>query len=310
MTAPIVNTNFTQVDWSDEVADAARQLIQLAIREDVGDECDWTTCCLVPAEAQGRVAIVARKAGVVAGLPIVPLVLEGMGAVAEFHSQVTDGDSAERAQTLATIAGSARDILTAERVFLNFLGRLSGIASLTRQYVDAVAGTGAAVYDTRKTTPGWRLLEKYAVRCGGGYNHRLGLHSAVMIKDNHVALAAQEGMTLPEAVKEIRHNLSAASAEVEAIEVEVDTLEQLEKVLAVTPDIVLLDNMSLDQLGQAVAMREKVAPTVVLEASGGVTLETIGDIARTGVNRISVGALTHSAVGLDVGLDWLVGTPS
>lgn len=299
-----MNTNFHQVDWSDEVAEAARQLIRLAIREDVGEQCDWTTRCLVPPDAKGRVAIVARQAGVVAGLPIVPLVLVEMGAVVEFQSLASDGDLIERGQTLATLDGSAADILTAERVFLNFLGRLSGIASLTRQYVDAVAGTEAAVYDTRKTTPGWRMLEKYAVRRGGGFNHRLGLHRAVMIKDNHVALAAQEGMTLPDAVAEVRTNLAAAQAEVEAVEVEVDTLEQLENVLAAAPDIVLLDNMTLDQLRTAVESRAERDPQIVLEASGGVSLETIGDIARTGVNRISVGALTHSAVALDVGLDW------
>ncbi|MCO6046278.1 carboxylating nicotinate-nucleotide diphosphorylase [Aeoliella sp. ICT_H6.2] len=301
---PIVNTNFTQVDWSEEVASAARQLISLAIREDVGDACDWTTRCLVPPEAQGSVAIVARQVGVVAGLTVVPLVLEEMGTLVEYRPAATDGDAIERGQTLATLSGSAADILTAERVFLNFLGRLSGIASLTRRYVDAVAGTRATVYDTRKTTPGWRMLEKYAVRCGGGLNHRLGLHRAVMIKDNHVALAAQEGLTLKHSIELVRENLATAGAKVEALEVEVDTLEQLEQVLAASPDIVLLDNMKLDELQRAVAMRDSLAPTVALEASGGVNLDTIGDIARTGVDRISVGALTHSAVALDVGLDW------
>ncbi len=258
----------------------------------------------MPPEVQGRADVVARKPGVVAGMPIVPLVLTELGAAVEARLLVSDGDKIEAGQTLATLSGSAADILTAERIVLNFLGRLSGIATLTRQYVDAVEGTAAKVYDTRKTTPGWRLLEKYAVRCGGGFNHRLGLHRAVMIKDNHVALAKQEGLTLPAAVERVRRSLVERNADLEAIEVEVDSLEQLDAVLPMEPDIVLLDNMAAAELAKAVELRNRVARDVVLEASGGVNLDTIAAIASSGVDRISVGALTHSAASLDVGLDW------
>ncbi|MDA8745423.1 carboxylating nicotinate-nucleotide diphosphorylase [Rubripirellula amarantea] len=302
-----MNSRFRQVEWSDEVADHARHLIMMAAVEDVGDQCDWTTRCLVPPEAQGRVVVVARRPGVLAGLPIVPLVLGELRASATCELHAADGDAVTAGQALATLTGSAADLLTAERIFLNFLGRLSGIASLTRQYVAATAGTSAEVYDTRKTTPGWRLLEKYAVRCGGGFNHRLGLHRAVMIKDNHVALAQQEGLTLPQAVERVRQNLATQNASIEALEVEVDSLEQLRSVLAVHPDIVLLDNMSTNELSEAVSLRDQSAADVVLEASGGVSLDTVGAIARTGVDRISVGALTHSAAALDIGLDWFAG---
>lgn len=299
-----MRTTFQQVDWSEDVAEAACRLIRVAKQEDLGDGCDWTSRHLVDESVQGRVALVARERGVVAGLRVVPLVLAEFGSSAQVDFGASDGESIEAGQTLATLDGSAVDILTAERTILNFLGRLSGVASLTRQYVDAVRDTRTQVYDTRKTTPGWRWLEKYAVRCGGGCNHRLGLNRAVMLKDNHVALAAQEGLTLAAAVTQVRDSLAADGVAVEAIEVEVDTLAQLAEVLPSRPDIVLLDNMKPPQLAQAVAARDTQAPGILLEASGGVTLETIGPMARTGVDRISVGALTHSARVLDIGLDW------
>jgi nicotinate-nucleotide pyrophosphorylase (carboxylating) len=203
-------------------------------------------------------------------------------------------------------------LLTGERILLNLIGRLSGIATLTRRYVDAVAGTGARIYDTRKTTPGWRRLEKYAVRLGGGHNHRTGLFDAILIKDNHLALgAAGQGaahLSPAQAVRRARdlaQSMAAAkSAEPLIVEVEVDTLGQLALVLEESPDIVLLDNMPPDVLREAVALRNRVASGIELEASGGVTLESVTEIAGTGVERISVGALTHSATNLDVGLDW------
>jgi nicotinate-nucleotide pyrophosphorylase (carboxylating) len=300
----IVSSQFLQVDWSPAVEDAARSLIRLSIAEDLGSAGDWTTRCLVPEGAPGRVAVVARKPGVVAGLKMVPLVLAEFHVKFDCEFQADDGQAIERGQTLAVFAGSAADILSTERIVLNVLGRLSGIATLTSEYVRRVAGTGAEVYDTRKTTPGWRLLEKYAVRCGGGFNHRLGLDRAVMIKDNHVALAQQEGMTLPMAVERVRQSLAEHSAQVEAIEVEVDNLQQLAEVLQARPDIVLLDNMTTQQLSQAVLLRNAEMPELVLEASGGVNLDTIAAIAATGVDRISVGALTHSAEVLDIGFDW------
>jgi len=226
---------------------------------------------------------------------------------------VDDAGQVAAGRTLATLAGPARSLLTAERILLNLVGRLSGIATLTRRFVDAVQGTGARIYDTRKTTPGWRRLEKYAVRMGGGHSHRTGLFDAILIKDNHLALAAEsEGadrLTPAEAVRRAREFVetmpAAQAAAPMPIEVEVDTLEMLEQVLSAQPDLVLLDNMSPEQLKRAVSLRDRLAPRVELEASGGVTLENVAAMAKSGVERISVGALTHSAVSLDVGMDWL-----
>jgi len=228
--------------------------------------------------------------------------------------QVEEGQDIKPGHVLATIEGSARSLLTAERTMLNLLGRLCGVATLTRSYVEAVKDASARIYDTRKTTLGWRRLEKYAVRIGGGHNHRTGLFDAVLIKDNHLAWFAQshgaaEDLSA-EAVRRAREFLDqmvpggAASV---VVEVEVDTLAQLQAVLPAEPDIVLLDNMSPDDLESAVRIRDDQAPTVELEASGGVTLKTIAAIARTGVERISVGALTHAAPSLDLGLDWDTG---
>jgi nicotinate-nucleotide pyrophosphorylase (carboxylating) len=199
-------------------------------------------------------------------------------------------------------------MLTCERPMLNLLGRLSGIATLTRQYVRKIEGTRARIYDTRKTTPGWRRLEKYAVRCGGGYNHRTGLYDAILIKDNHLALASEENVSPADAVRKARDFLAQLGPENLAgdmlVEVEVDRVQQIDDVLSARPDIVLLDNMTLDQLRAAVARRDLLAPGIELEASGGVTLETVRGIALTGVERISVGGLTHAARWLDVALDW------
>jgi nicotinate-nucleotide pyrophosphorylase (carboxylating) len=201
-------------------------------------------------------------------------------------------------------------MLAAERILLNLLGRLSGVATLTRQYVEAVAGTKAKIYDTRKTTPGWRRLEKYAVHCGGGWNHRGGLDEAVLIKDNHLVIGEKvatfaKQFSPSEAVVLARSYVERHAADPTMIvEVEVDSLNQLDAVLPVRPDIVLLDNMSPAQLSEAVARRNAVNPAIELEASGGVHLDTVRRIAESGVDRISVGALTHSAVALDFGLDW------
>ncbi len=216
---------------------------------------------------------------------------------------------------LGRVQGRVRDILSVERLLLNFVGRLSGIATLTHSYVSAIQGTNARIYDTRKTTPGWRRLEKYAVRCGGGYNHRLGLDRAILIKDNHLAwLADQLHCSLEDAAKmAIRRAREcypgnpalARQDQIDMIvEIEVDSLSQLESVLCENPDIVLLDNMSPEELREAVSLRNRLAPYVELEASGGITLENVRAVADTGVERISVGALTHAAPWLDIGLDW------
>ncbi|HMP07677.1 MAG TPA: carboxylating nicotinate-nucleotide diphosphorylase, partial [Lacipirellulaceae bacterium] len=254
----------------------------------------------------------ARQAGCVAGMRALDSAIDEMDARLALELLLDDGAAAAAGDTVATLAGNVRDLLTCERVLLNLLGRLMGIATLTRQYVDLVAGTKCRVYDTRKTTPGWRRMEKYAVRCGGGVNHRNGLYDAVLIKDNHLAqLGADAGAPADpgDAVRLARDFLASARADRTLsemiVEIEVDSLEQCAAALAALPDIVLLDNMSLDELRAAVALRNQLAPEVELEASGGVRLETVRAIAETGVERVSVGGLTHSAAALDVGLDYL-----
>lgn len=286
-----------------------RQLVRLAVREDLDRQCDWTTVALVGPDGQGRAVIVARQAGVLAGLRAVPVIVDEMQAAINVQLARQDGDCVGAGTVVATLTGSARDLLTCERPILNFVGRLSGIATITSEYVGRIAGTRARIYDTRKSTPGWRRLEKYAVHCGGGRNHRGGLFDAVLIKDNHLALAAERDLTAADAVRAARDFVARLDAKYidrnMLIEVEIDRLEQLDDVLAAGPDIVLLDNMSCEELRVAVSRRDELAPSVELEASGGVTLDTVRSIAETGVDRISAGALTHSARCLDVALDWL-----
>jgi nicotinate-nucleotide pyrophosphorylase (carboxylating) len=224
-----------------------------------------------------------------------------------------DGNRIFAGQTLGVLTGPAREILKVERTCLNFLGRLSGIATLTSEYVAKLAGTNAQLCDTRKTTPGWRHLEKFAVRCGGGKNHRIGLYDAVLIKDNHLAVLRLEGDSPETAVRRaIRQARSWIADNAQLlphgertwIEVEVDRMEMLPAALEEHPDMVLLDNMTTDQLTSAVQLRDRLAPAVILEASGGINLQTIARVAATGVERISVGAVTHSATNFDIGLDW------
>ncbi len=305
-----VAKEFQQVVWDDRLQQDWLAILRLAVREDLGDVGDWTTRALAPEEATGQAAVVARQAGVIAGLPGVEAVLGEIDPRVRFLPELEDGQPIHPGDRVGQLEGPVQGILTAERLVLNLLGRLSGIATLTRQYVEAVSSTKARIYDTRKTTPGWRRLEKYAVRCGGGRNHRTGLFEAVLIKDNHLAFGAGDSgqYTPAEAVARARQFVQEHAPAQEAagmiIEIEVDTLEQLDEVLPAAPDIVLLDNMSPDQLREAVARRDATAPSVELEASGGVNLRTVAQIAAAGVDRISVGALTHSAVSLDVGLDW------
>ena len=251
----------------------------------------------------------------IAGLPAVEVVLDEMDQRITLSKKVSDGAKVEPRTVLATLNGPARSLLTAERLILNFLGRLSAIATMTARFFEAVSGTSARIYDTRKTTPGWRRLEKYAVRQGGGNNHRTGLFDAILIKDNHLALGATSEtgtkFSPAEAVRQARkflaENFPADDPRQKMIvEIEVDSLAQLEQVLTETPDIVLLDNMNLDQLRQAVALRNQRAASVELEASGGVSLSTVRGIAETGVDRISAGRVTHSANSFDVALDWIV----
>jgi nicotinate-nucleotide pyrophosphorylase (carboxylating) len=278
---------------------ACRALMELALAEDLGGAGDRTSLATIPATATATAAFVARSPGVVAGLPAAAMVCHAVDPTLTFIVSTPDGSKCERSTTLATVAGPLRAILAAERTALNFLQRLSGVATLTRTFVSLVGGTRARVLDTRKTTPGWRLLEKYAVRMGGGTNHRLGLHDGILIKDNHLAGIGGDIRKAVEAARAFPGNESLP------VEVEVDTLSQLEAAFAAAADIVLLDNMPLADLRMAVARRDAIAPTVLLEASGGVNVGSVREIAATGVDRISVGALTHSAPALDIGLDYL-----
>lgn len=313
----LMDHDFTQLSWSPQVEEDCRRIVRLAVFEDLDRAYDWTTVALVPEGTTASADIVARQAGVIAGLEAARVALDEMDIEAQWQQHVQDGAHVAAKTVLATVGGSARDLLTSERIVLNLLGRLSGIATLTRQYVEAIVGTEARVYDTRKTTPGWRRLEKYAVHCGGGHNHRTGLFDAVLIKDNHLALGLQSnvaGYTPAQAVERARHFVRETLAEQPGalqpgagemiVEVEVDSLEQLAEVLPVSPDIVLLDNMTTEMLRQAVAMRDAAGSGAELEASGGVNLQSVRAIAETGVERISIGAITHSAVNLDVALDW------
>jgi nicotinate-nucleotide pyrophosphorylase (carboxylating) len=284
--------------WTDAEASAARQLIRLALAEDLGSAGDVTSQATIAISAIGQAKFVVRKAGVIAGLPVAALVCSAVDSTLALHLHTADGDSVPPGSTLAVLAGPMRSILAVERTALNFLQHLSGIATLTRRYVDIVAGR-SQVLDTRKTTPGWRLLEKYAVRMGGGHNLRVGLYDGVLIKDNH--LAALGGG--PNAV---RASVAAARKVSPGlpIEIEVDSVELCAVALECRPDIILLDNMSPMQMRVCVERRNAIVAKVQLEASGGVNLESIDAIAATGVDRISVGAITHSAPALDIALDY------
>ncbi|HET6573355.1 MAG TPA: carboxylating nicotinate-nucleotide diphosphorylase [Fimbriiglobus sp.] len=284
-----------------EVEATAKRLVELALAEDLDRTGDRTSDALIPAGQPGRAVFVARSPGIVAGLPFAGLVIAAVDSSLTLDVHIRDGSPVGKGDRIATVTGPLRSILVAERTALNFMQRLSGIATLTRKYVEAVAGLKAKVLDTRKTTPGWRLLEKYAVRMGGGTNHRVGLFDGILIKDNHLAGLGDPATAVRRAVELARAHPGNAGL---VVEVEVDSLEQLEQALAVRPEVVLLDNMPPDQLRAAVARRDAVSPATLLEASGGVNLSTIRAIAETGVDRISVGAITHSAPALDIALDY------
>jgi nicotinate-nucleotide pyrophosphorylase (carboxylating) len=269
--------------------DTLERAVHAALAEDIGAG-DVTTDATVAADAVGTAAIVVKQAGVVCGLRVVETAFRALDPDIGFEAFAQDGDAVEPPAIVARIAGSERAILTGERVALNFLGRLSGIATLTRRYVDAVDGTGVAVLDTRKTTPGLRALEKHAVACGGGRNHRFGLDDAVLVKDNHLRAAG----SVATAVQLVRGATDLP------VEVECESLDQVREALDAGVDALLLDNMTLAELREAVALN---AGRARLEASGGVSLDTIRDIAEIGVDEISVGALTHSAPSLDVSLE-------
>jgi nicotinate-nucleotide pyrophosphorylase (carboxylating) len=264
-----------------------------ALAEDLGEAGDITSVAIVAPSARASGAIAARKPGIVAGLQVAEAAFRTLDENVAFEVLVRDGERVEPGQQIAHVAGNARALLTAERVALNFLGHMSGIATLTGAYVEKTSGTRAKIIDTRKTTPGLRALEKLAVRAGGGTNHRFGLFDAILIKDNHIIAAGGIGPALNKAREHAGHMVK--------VEIEVATLDELREALVHKPDAVLLDNMPVATLKAAVA---EVAGRVITEASGGVNLETVRAIAETGIDLISVGSLTHSAPVLDIGLDF------
>lgn len=264
-----------------------------ALLEDLSEAGDITTVATVTPDAISSGVIAARMPGVVAGLQAAEAAFRALDADVNFEVLIPDGGNVEAHQKIARVAGNARALLTAERTALNFLGHMSGIATLTRTYVEKILGTSAKIVDTRKTTPGLRAFEKLAVRSGGGLNHRFGLFDAILIKDNHIIAAGSIGAALDKAREQSGHMVK--------VEVEVATLEQLSEALVHKPDAVLLDNMPLAMLKDAVT---EVAGRVITEASGGINLDTVRAIAETGIDLISVGALTHSADVLDIGLDF------
>ncbi len=283
----------------------AEELIVMALREDLAEAGDLTCQSMIDETAVGTVRIVAREVGVLSGMPIARQVFAQLDATVQLTDHLSDGSELMAGSVVASLTGPLRSLLSGERTALNFLTRMSGVASLAAKFVAATEGTSARILDTRKTLPGWRMLDKYAVRCGGATNHRIGLFDGIIIKDNHLAawLQTRPGATLADAVHATREHLAAVDVSV-PIEVEVDTLDQLRDVLTGAPDRVLLDNMDVETLAAAVAIRNELAAKVELEASGGVTLETVPSIAASGVDFISAGALTHSAPALDLAFDW------
>jgi len=286
--------------------DPIEGLLELALSEDIGPR-DLTTQLVVPEDVRARAVFVAREAGVLAGGPVVEAVYRRLSGAVAVRFALREGEAFAVEEVLGELRGPAAPILTGERLALNFLQRLSGVATRTRHYVEAVRGYDGEIYDTRKTTPGWRYLEKYAVRMGGGRNHRMGLYDQVLIKDNHIACVRPLGLLaeLGPLIKETRR----LAPEGTVIEVEVENLDQLTQALTGEPGIIMLDNFTPEALGRAVALVEERFPEggrPLLEASGGITLETVAAVAATGVDRISVGELTHSAPAVDIALELTV----
>ena len=343
--------DFNQNNWDQAHEDDLKRLMAIAISEDFGELGDLTSQALIPRGIQGRASFSARKEGVIAGLVAVPTCITLIDPTLKWFSCCREGQFVEKGTKIAEFVGPVLSMMTAERLLLNLLGHLCGVATLTRRFVNQIEGTGARIYDTRKTTPGWRRLDKYAVRCGGGMNHRTGLFDAILIKDNHLAFGALPGHVLDsdhseniddknekkkkkkadsciehrsdlfspgEAVRRAKTYLRQLLDEkrhygfhdvfpdnrIPLVEIEIDAIDHFEDVLAAEPDIVLLDNMSPKIMRKAVQIRNRLDSFAELEASGGITLETVREVAETGVERISVGTLTHSNFSLDIGMDW------
>jgi nicotinate-nucleotide pyrophosphorylase (carboxylating) len=274
--------------------DAIKQSIRLWLDEDIGTG-DVTSLTTIPVSQHSMGIIHVKESGILAGLPVAETVFAVIDPQVKFVTTLQDGAFVKKGTIIATVEGNTRSILLGERLALNLMQRLSGIATKTRQFVDAMQGASARLVDTRKTTPGHRMLEKYAVRVGGGHNHRFGLYDAVMIKDNHIKGAGGVAVAIEAARKSIPHTMK--------IEVEVETFAQLQEALTAKPDIIMLDNMQLVDMRKAVDIIKSAAPHILVEASGTVTLETIQSIAETGVDVISVGRLTYSVQALDISLD-------
>jgi nicotinate-nucleotide pyrophosphorylase (carboxylating) len=283
-------------------AAACRSLIALALREDLGEAGDLTSLALLPL-TPGTAAFVARAPGVLAGLAAAQMTLAAVDLVLAFRPLLADGAVLKHGDTIAVVTGPIRSIMTAERTALNFLQRLSGVATQTRKHVDLIAGLPVQLLDTRKTTPGWRPLEKHAVRTGGGHNHRSGLYDMMLIKDNHLAALADDPDPIGAAVRKAR----ASAGPSLGVEIEVESLDRFDRALQAAPDIILLDNMAPVELRECARRRNAARSKVLLEASGGISLQTLRAIAETGVDRISIGALTHSAPALDLALDYGAG---
>lgn len=299
-------TEFSAVETA-----ACRQLATFALLEDLGDVGDITSLATIPASQMGRAVFVARKPGVLAGVQTGAIVAALVDPSVSFETHCADGTGLEPGTRIATVSGNMRSILAIERTALNFMQRLCGIATLTRTYLKLVEGLPTKILDTRKTTPGWRRLEKYAVRMGGGTNHRIGLFDGMLVKDNHLeSIQAQSGAasptdpilwkTLGDRIEAFRRTHPGLP-----VEIEVDSLDQLGLALALKPEIVLVDNFAVERLREAVKLRNRLAPATLLEASGGIARETLRSVAETGVERVSIGALTHSAIALDIGLDYV-----
>lgn len=308
-------TDYQAVELSDALENDLRQLVRLSIAEDLDVALDWTTVTLIDVDRRGACSVVPRVSGIAAGVALAPWIIDEFDADLRVDVLLADGQPLVPGQPILRLTGSARDLLTCERVLLNIVSRLCGVATLTDRFVNAMGSSTARLYDTRKTTPGWRRLEKYAVRCGGGHNHRTGLFDGFLIKDNHLALGRSRengaGTEMPLGAGEAARRAVAMRGgrlnqliAPEIVEIEVDDLNQLRDVLRTGVDIVLVDNFTPDQLRAAVSLRNELAPEVELESSGNVTIDTIATVAATGVDRISSGALTHQAVWLDLGMDW------
>jgi nicotinate-nucleotide pyrophosphorylase (carboxylating) len=289
--------------FDQDSTNAALTLVRMSLNEDLRDVGDVTCLATIPPDLQATVQIVSRESGIVSGLPLIPIVFRELSEDVSAKILVHDGDRINRGTVLASLTGSVRTLLTGERTVLNFMTHLSGIASRTAQFVEAIVNTKACILDTRKTLPGYRALQKYAVRCGGGTNHRMGLYDGVLIKDNH--LAARGDSACASAVADARRYMIASRAEYTSIEIEVDTLEQLAGCAArKARNRTCSTTCRPSNFDRPLRCGIDTVPTTLLEASGGITLQTVRSVAETGVDRISIGGLTHSSPALDLGFDW------